>query len=289
MSLISLLVVALLLVVLELVIPTSTTCGFGYYMRNDNTCQSCPSGYTTLVSDAVSSSSCNIPNGLVHYWSLDTYQANTYTWPDSISDADLLAQNNGNNVGQTITWTSVGAMKMAVKLQNGALLSSQLQNTAISTRTLSWWVKLSDVGMTSGGFGLSANNVDNFESIVWNERASNQGWFFGSSGYGKSDILRHLASSTPPDVWHMITAVYASDYSMYVNRTLLFKISSANYLQTFQSNYRYIIGPRSYNTNGAWGYIDGAVGDVMVRFITLIITISINPNYLDMESCTATR
>jgi len=172
----------------------------------------------------------------------------------------------------TIGQTRVGVSKKAVKLQNGASLQSQMQTTAISTRTLSWWVKLSDVGQTSGGFGLSSDFDDAFESIVWNERAPDEGWFFGSSGYSRSDYVRHLASSLQPDVWYMVTAVYGSDYSMYVDGALLFTIPNANYLQTFQNYYRYVVGPRSYSIYGSRGYIDGAVGDVMVRVIFLFIS-----------------
>ena len=140
---------------------------------------------------------------------------------------------------------------------------------------MSWWVMLSDVGQTAGGFGLSEYYGDNFESIVWNERASDEGWFFGSSGYGRSDSVRHSASSILPNVWYMVTAVYGNDYSMYVDGSLLFTIPNVNYLQTFQNNYRYIIGPRSYSNYGSNGYIEGAVGDVMVHIITITITITI--------------
>ena len=141
-----------------------------------------------------------------------------------------------------------------------------LTTTTISTRTLSWWVNIKSLGgsqATAGGFGISAY-YDKFESIVWNERATNEGWFFGSSGYGRSGSTQAFASSTPLNTWYMVTAVYDNDYKMYIDDILLFSIPSAGYLQTFSYPYRYVIGPRAYFDNTAWGYIDGAVGEAIV-------------------------
>ena len=198
---------------------------------------------------------------MVHLWTLSSYQPNTYTWNDTIGSAHLIAQNNGNNVGQATIGSSSWK---AVTLQNGAVLASSKLTTTISTRTLSWWVKINSLQQTAGGFGISTADYDKFEAMVWNERAANEGWFFGSSHGAKSGSAQAFASSTSLNNWYMITAVYDTDYKMYVDDTLLFTIPNAGYLQTFSDPYRYLMGPRALLGSTAAGYINGAVGEAMV-------------------------
>lgn len=168
--------------------------------------------------------------------------------------------NNGNQIGQT----NVGNKKAVwVNGMNGILATNEL-TTPISTRTLSFWVKLYDLGQTSGGFGISTHPYDNFETITFSE-SPNEGWFFGSSNGLRSGTPNFpYISSVPLNVWHMVTAVYDTTYSMYVDNSLLLSIPNAGYLQTFQDPYRFIIGPRHYHEMIPAGYINGSVGDVMV-------------------------
>ena len=150
-----------------------------------------------------------------------------------------------------------------IKGLNG-LLATDLITIPISTRTLSFWVKLYDIGSTAGGFGISKYSSDNFETITLSE-SPNQGWFFGSSGLMKSGSANMpYISVVIPYTWHMVTAVYDTTYSMYINNKLLFSIPNAGYLQTFTDPYRFIIGPRIYVSWATAGYINGTVGDVMV-------------------------
>jgi len=202
-----------------------------------------------------------IPDGLIHLWTLSSYEPSTNTWSDTIGTAHLVALNNGYNVGQTIIGSS---SQKAITLQNGAIIASNKLTATISTRTLSWWVSINSLQQTAGGFGISTADYDKMEAIVWNERASNQGWFFGSSSYGRSGSIQAFASSTSLNTWYMVTAVYDTDYKMYVDDTLLFSIPNAGYLQTFSDPYRYLIGPRAFVGSNTWGYIDGAVGETMV-------------------------
>jgi len=192
---------------------------------------------------------------------LSSYNPSTYTWSDTIGSAHLIAQNNGYKVSQA---TIGGSSSKAITLENGAVFASTTLTTAISTRTLSWWVSVKSLQQTAGGFGISTDGFDKFESIVWNEHASNQGWFFGSSGFSRSGSVQAFASSTSLNTWYMITAVYDTDYKMYVDDTLLFTIPNAGYLQTFSDPYKYLIGPRTYHGSNAYGYIDGSVGEAMV-------------------------
>ena len=198
---------------------------------------------------------------MIHYWTLSSYNPSTYTWTDTVGSAHLIAQNNGYKVSQV----TIGSSSLkAITLESGAVFASTALTTTISTRTLSWWVSVKSLQQTAGGFGISTADYDKFESIVWNERASNQGWFFGSTGFYRSGSVQALASSTSLNTWYMITAVYDTDYKMYVDDTLLFTIQSAGYLQTFSDPYKYLIGPRTYHEGNDAGYIDGSVGEAMV-------------------------
>ena len=151
----------------------------------------------------------------------------------------------------------------AITLENGAVFASSTLTTTISTRTLSWWVNVKTLQQTAGGFGISTASYDKFETIVWNERPSSEGWYFGSSLGARSGPVQAFAS-TSLNAWYMITAVYDTDYKMYVDDTLLFTIPNAGYLQTFSDPYKYLIGPRTLHNGAAHGYIDGSVGEAMV-------------------------
>jgi hypothetical protein len=146
-------------------------------------------------------------------------------------------------------------------------------NSDITARTLTWWVKLTDVNNTGGGFSMNHFTEDgtqhnNFEAIDWNEQ--NAGWMYGStdfarSGYNGEFGTLPLSNTTGfyDNTWHMITAVYSSNYSMYVDGILSFTITADRqdyllgepFLQTYglgsptdPTPYRICLGPRDGNT-----------------------------------------
>ncbi len=231
----------------------------------------CPRGLTSID---IGSDECTIPDGLIHHWALSTYQSDTLVWPDRIGRADM----TGYSIGETVIQHN---SKKAITISAGGLLNTAALTTPISYRTLSWWVRIKDMSQTGGGFGISSTFWDaQFESIVWNGRQPDEGWFFGSSGWSRSGPEQHFLSATAINTWQMVTAVYGTDYIMYVNGNELFRFENPNYLQTYNAH-MFFIGPRAKYVYGGIteGYINADVGDVMVCYsILMLILFFINDN-----------
>ena len=159
----------------------------------------------------------------------------------------------------------------------------------LTARTLTWWVKLTDVNNRGGGFSMNhytqdVNQHDNFEAIDWDEQ--NAGWLYGSSyfersGYNGNFGTLPLNNTTGfyDNTWHMITAVYSSNYNMYVDGILSFTITTAQqvsllgipFLQRYglgnpsdPTPYRMCLGPRDGGTPYYGNSITGKVGTVAV-------------------------
>jgi len=155
-------------------------------------------------------------------------------------------------------------------------------STNISTRTLNIWIKLTDTANIGGGFGLVAPS--NYESVDWNQQ--NAGWMYGSFNNSRSGsggqwgTVQPQGSSTGyyNNSWHMITAVYANDYTMYVDGIPSFTITQADqiaygpnfstFLQIFGSDgtgaYTYYLGP---NDGGSAQPNNSIVGKIALAYV----------------------
>ena len=146
---------------------------------------------------------------------------------------------NGHSLTMTGSYSfDDGALTGGIKAINfnpGVYSSSAPFNPAISSRTLNMWINMMDNSVIGGGFGFVTDNIDNFESIVWNEQGA--GWLFGSSSFARSGGFSGQGGGTAPNgVWTMITAVYSvAAYTMYQNGQQILNYANPGWLQTFSS------------------------------------------------------
>ena len=127
---------------------------------------------------------------------------------------------------------------------------------AITTKTISAWVKLSNMSQMGGGLAaVQSSNGSIFDAVVYNE--TNSGWGFGSDNLTRTKWsgLKETASE-----WVMLTATYENNsYKLYRNGVLISSTTQFP-ITSFGTTSKFNIGLR--HNNGGTPYLNGVIDDV---------------------------
>ena len=127
---------------------------------------------------------------------------------------------------------------------------------AITTKTISAWVKLSNMSQMGGGLAaVQSSNGSIFDAVVYNE--TNSGWGFGSDNLTRTKWsgVKETASE-----WVMLTATYENNsYKLYRNGVLISSTTQFP-ITSFGTTSKFNIGLR--HNNGGTPYLNGAIDDV---------------------------
>ncbi len=167
--------------------------------------------------------------------------------------------------GNTVTSTNVSLTTDRFGNTNSAYnfsgtnsyIQSSVLSEAVSNRTYSAWVNLSNVSQSAGGLiGLQSSDAGVFDAIVYNE--SNEGWGFGSEYYTRNKYSNVKETSTA--TWAMLTATYEPNlFKLYRNGVLIDSTKSFA-ITRFGTTSKINIGIR-HNT-GYTPYLNGKIDDV---------------------------
>jgi gliding motility-associated-like protein len=127
---------------------------------------------------------------------------------------------------------------------------------AITTKTISAWVKLSNMSQMGGGLAaVQSSNGSIFDAVVYNE--TNSGWGFGSDNLTRTKWsgVKETASE-----WVMLTATYENNsYKLYRNGVLISSTTQFP-ITSFGTTSKFNIGLR--HNNGGTPYLNGVIDDV---------------------------
>ena len=137
---------------------------------------------------------------------------------------------------------------------------------AITTKTISAWVKLSNMSQMGGGLAaVQSANGSVFDAIVYNE--TNNGWGFGSDNLTRT---RWSGVKETSSNWVMLTATYENNsYKLYRNGVLISSTTQFP-ITSFGTSSKFNIGLR--HDNGGTPYLNGAIDDVV--FYNRVLTSS---------------
>ena len=137
---------------------------------------------------------------------------------------------------------------------------------AITTKTISAWVKLSNMSQMGGGLAaVQSANGSVFDAIVYNE--TNNGWGFGSDNLTRT---RWSGVKETSSNWVMLTATYENNsYKLYRNGVLISSTTQFP-ITSFGTSSKFNIGLR--HDNGGTPYLNGAIDDVF--FYNRVLTSS---------------
>lgn len=191
------------------------------------------------------------PVSLIHRWSFNDGTAN-----DSVGMA------NGTLFGNTTPAITGGQLILNLGSdQNQYMKTSALPET-LGARTIVGWVSLSNLSQPGGAgvLGIHPAGVDNFDSIVYQERTSGQ-WMNGSSGFARSPENNGGAAETSTGAV-MIALTYETDNSIKIYRNgFRYDTSATQGSLVTRTNPIAIIGRRF---EGASPSLQGAVDEARI-------------------------
>ena len=191
------------------------------------------------------------PVSLIHRWSFNDGTAN-----DSVGMA------NGTLFGNTTPAITGGQLILNLGSdQNQYMKTSALPET-LGARTIVGWVSLSNLSQPGGAgvLGIHPAGVDNFDSIVYQERTSGQ-WMNGSSGFARSPENNGGAAETSTGAV-MIAITYETDNSIKIYRNgVRYDTSATQGSLVTRTNPIAIIGRRY---EGASPSLQGAVDEARI-------------------------
>jgi gliding motility-associated-like protein len=136
----------------------------------------------------------------------------------------------------------------------------------VTTKTISAWVKLSNISQMGGGVVAVQNfNSATFDAIVYNE--TNNGWGFGTDQFSRSiwSGVKETSSN-----WVMLTATYQNNsYKLYRNGILI-STNTQSPIVNFETTSKLNIGLR--HVGGQNSLLNGAIDDVF--FYNRVLTSS---------------